>query len=167
MNTWCYFWSRLCDSTGDAGHASITCSQRLDSFSFSLGSPCRKGKGNLNQRLQLWGTAVEGRLSFRKVYIPTLLAEPKSSVHWKASRVWVLHSICNIGARRKREIGMKTTERLFGLKGKTKGTRWIWLSSDLSVSFLNAIRGCIWIKWKQMIKIIIYLLTDFFNQKSQ
>lgn len=24
---------------------------------FSLGSPCRKGKGNLIQRLQLWGTA--------------------------------------------------------------------------------------------------------------
>lgn len=74
----------------------------------------QKGKGNLIQRLQLWGTALAARLSFRWVYIPTLLAEPKSSVHWKASRAWVLHSICNISTRRKREIGMKTTERLFG-----------------------------------------------------
>lgn len=129
---------------------------------FSLGSPCRKGKGDLIQRLQLWGTAWAARLSFRKVYIPTLLNEPKSSGHWKASRVWVLHSIYSISTRRKREIVIKTTERLFCLKGKTKGTRWIWLSSDLCVSFLNVITGCIWIKWKQIIKIIIYLLTDFF-----
>lgn len=167
MNPSCLFWSRICDSTGDAGNASIVWSQRSVSFCFSLASPCRKGKGNLIQRLQLWGTALAGRLSFRKVYTPTLLVEPKSSVHWKASKVWVLHSIRSISTRSRRETGMKTTERLFGLKGKTKGTGWIWLSSDLTVSFLNAIRGCIWIKWKQMIKIIIFLLTDFFNQRSQ
>lgn len=85
---------------------------KVDLLLVCFGSPCRKGEGNC-PGLQLWvrGTALGGRLSFRKPDVSTALARPKSSCTGNFSGLgsFTAFAISEYEEER-REIGIKTAE---------------------------------------------------------